>query len=186
MSKSKGKARAKANKKARLKRKNDFFERRKRVLSSIRKWDDEILTKKCEKVEEWEDVSAVIQELKTVLRVSRNGVGLAASQLSHLKAVVAIRPDVKKNDIRILINPEIIEKGEETAEIKEGCLSYPSFYTKTRRHTKIKVSYWDEDKKKHEEEFTGTEAVIVQHEYDHTIGICLVRTAWEKVKNNKG
>ena len=55
MTKPKGKARANDSRRKRLKSKNDFFIRRKKILASIRKWDDEILTKECEEVEEWDE-----------------------------------------------------------------------------------------------------------------------------------
>lgn len=182
MGKGKGKARAKNSRKERMKKKNDFFIRRKRTLSSIRKWNDEVLTKQCGSVEEWEDVSPIIKQMKTVLRLSKNGVGLAASQISHLKAIIALRPD-KGKDIRILINPEITDKSEEKGEVKEGCLSYPDFYTEIERYARVKVSYLNEKKEKKEEEFRGMESVIVQHEIDHLSGICKVGQAWKNQQN---
>lgn len=180
MGKGKGKVRARNSRRELLKKKNDFFMRRKKVLSSIRKWDDKILTIPCEPVEEWEDVSAVIKEMKTVLKMSKSGVGLAASQLSHLKSIVALRPDISKGDIRILINPEIVDKSEEIREVKEMCLSFPGVVSVVERYVKVKVSYLDEDKKPKEEEFTGIESIIVQHEIEHLSGTCAVQKAWKK------
>ena len=60
MTRLKGKARAKANKKKRLKSKNDYYVKKKKLLSKIRKWDDPILEKASESLSVFDDVSEII------------------------------------------------------------------------------------------------------------------------------
>lgn len=180
MAKLKGKARANANRKRRLKSRNDSFLRKKKLLSNLRIWGDPILKIPCENVDESEDVSMIIKELKQILKVSRAGVGLAAPQIGYLKRVVVLCPNRKTNKMIFLMNPEIIETSEEQQMWREGCLSFPDFYTDIERPKEVVVVYVDEEKKFQKQRFTGVESVIVQHEVDHLNGICLVGTAWEK------
>ena len=70
-----------------------------------------------------------------------------------------------------------------TYESEEGCLSYPNFYTKISRPRKIEVTYYDENMKMHTEEFEEFKSILIQHEIDHTFGICKVGDAWKEKKN---
>jgi peptide deformylase len=49
-------------------------------------------------------------------------------------------------------------------------LSIPNIREKVSRKGKIKVKYYDENWKLHEDEFDGMKARIIQHEYDHIEG----------------
>jgi len=182
MAKSKGKARARDNKKKRLQRKNEFFLRRKKLMSLIRKWDDPILKIPCENVDDSEDISPIVRELKQILKLSDSGVGLSASQIGHLKKVVVLCPNRKTNDMKVLVNPEIIEMGEEKQMGREGCLSFPNFYVGVERSKEVVVAYVDEEGKSQKDKFVGFESIIVQHEIDHVNGLCLVGSAWRKTQ----
>ena len=119
-----------------------------------------------------------VKFLRKVLAVSPNGVGLAACQIGILKRIIAIRPDIKNKEISILINPEIIEFGEEKEVKMEGCLSYPNIYAPIERSKKIKVKYVDQNNKEHIEEFEDFKSKIISHEVEHCLGECLVGNAW--------
>ena len=173
MSKLKGKDRAKASKKQRMQNKNSFFVRRKFLVSKIRKWDDPILKEVCDTVSEDEDVSSIIKELKNILNATKNGIGLAAPQIGYKKSIFAIKMS-KSSPVTIFINAEIINKSEETVLMNEGCLSYPNFYTEIERASGITLKYTNEEGKVEEKEFSKLEARVIQHEYDHTLGVCLV------------
>lgn len=183
--KGKGKTRAKTNRKNRNKSKNEYFLRRKKMLSKLRKWEDPILSQKCSLVGEQEDVTQIIKELKAVLVFSDNGVGIAASQIGYTKSIIAIRPNRKSGIIYILINPEIIEKSEEKITWKEGCLSYPDFFAPVERHKVISVSFLDENKSKVVKQYREIESIVIQHEVDHTVGICHVGEAWRKQQDDE-
>ncbi len=63
-------------------------------------------------------------------------------------------------------------------------MSYPDIYTPIKRHEIVSVSFVDESGKKVAKEYRGFEAVVVQHEIDHTNGICLVGDFWRKQKED--
>jgi peptide deformylase len=97
------------------------------------------------------------------------GVGLAASQVNVHVRMVVIDVSDDKNDLRILINPEIIARDGEQ-ECEEGCLSVPGIYDIVKRAERVKVRALDEHGKTFEFEAEGLLAVCVQHEIDHLDG----------------
>ena len=72
---------------------------------------------------------------------------------------------------KVFINPKIIEESGEEWSFNEGCLSIPSIREDVSRLSKIRIYYQDEDFNTIEEEFDGTKARIIQHEYDHIEGV---------------
>lgn len=180
MTKNKGKARDRARKKAKNKQKNDHFERRKRLRARIRKFDDPILTQDCLPVGPDEDISNLIRELKQVLNATDTGVGLAAPQIGYKKKVFAIRPRISSGTITIFINSVIKEEGKERVTRREGCLSYPDFFTAIERPSTVLLEYEDEQRQKHTKKFKEMEACIIFHEHDHTTGVCIVGQEWKK------
>src|SRR5690554_7539605 len=58
------------------------------------------------------------------------GVGLAATQVDVHERVVVIDVSEQANELRVLINPEIIWKSDEREICEEGCLSVPGVYEK--------------------------------------------------------
>ena len=81
-----------------------------------------------------DDLRKTLDEMVELMR-SANGVGLAANQVDISKRffVLEVEGNVKK-----VVNPEIIESGEEMVEFEEGCLSIPGVYKKVTRPEKIK------------------------------------------------
>jgi peptide deformylase len=61
------------------------------------------------------------------------------------------------------------ESGKEWS-FNEGCLSIPDIREDVSRKATIKISYYDENWKHHEESFSGMAARVIQHEYDHIEG----------------
>ena len=49
----------------------------------------------------------------------------------------------EKNDLKVLVNPELVESSEETKPWEEGCLSLPGIYDKVTRPAKVKVKAQD-------------------------------------------
>jgi len=95
--------------------------------------------------------------------------GMASSQQPEDPVVMAIPPAI--------INPVILKKSPETDMLDEGCLSFPNFGMKVRRHRAVRVKYstflriegrWEI---KHiEETYKGFWAQVFQHEIDHLDG----------------
>ena len=97
------------------------------------------------------------------------GIGLAATQVDVHRRLLVADVSTEKDDPRVLINPEIVEKdGVEVTE--EGCLSVPGYFEEVTRAEHVKVRYLDRDGNQQEEDFDGLLAVCVQHEIDYLDG----------------
>jgi len=122
------------------------------------------------------DLRQLIADMWETMHQSE-GVGLAAPQIGKSLRLIVIDAEVLK-DIhpeteglkRVLVNPYIIESGEECEIYEEGCLSLPDVHEKVSRPTWVKVRYRDENFEPVEELFEGYRARVVQHEYDHLEG----------------
>jgi peptide deformylase len=118
-----------------------------------------------------EELSTLFKQLESELI---NGYGLSAIQIDiPLKvSIIRIRNCVKSQK-RVIIkainlyNAEITKQEQPFAFVGEGCLSIPDVYKKTNRYNSIEIKNGDGQILK----FTGFEAVVVQHEIDHTNGI---------------
>ncbi|MGO9444120.1 MAG: peptide deformylase [Thiobacillaceae bacterium] len=97
------------------------------------------------------------------------GIGLAATQVNIHERVIAIDISEDHTDLKVLINPEIIEKHGDI-EWEEGCLSLPGIYEKVHRAERIKVRALNRRGDTYEFEADGLLAVCVQHEMDHLLG----------------
>lgn len=98
------------------------------------------------------------------------GVGLAATQVNVHERVVVMDTSETRDQPRVLINPEIIERSEEMMVGDEGCLSVPAIYDKVQRHARVKVRALDRDGQVQAFEAEGLASVCVQHELDHLLG----------------
>ena len=67
-----------------------------------------------------------------------HGVGLAAPQVGIGKRVIVFSPTGDPEDMRVLINPVIVER-RGAMEGEEGCLSFPEVYGMVRRSAYVKV-----------------------------------------------
>ncbi len=139
------------------------------AIRNLRYEGDEILRKKSREIEVIDDRIKELAEDMFDTMHKYDGLGLAGVQVGILKRIIVIDlyDDVSKF---CLINPEIIEKSEETVELEEGCLSYPNQFGKVVRSTKVKVKALDLDGKKVTLEAEGLLAQALQHEIDHLNG----------------
>lgn len=106
------------------------------------------------------------------------GVGLAAPQvgLSIRLFVIDSTPMFKEGSEqqgfkKVFINAQVLEEGGDPWEYEEGCLSIPNIRGGVSRPSEVRLRYQDELFKTHEEVFTGYNARVIQHEYDHIEGI---------------
>lgn len=187
MAKLKGRAKIKANKKERNRRIYQTSIKNKSILSKIRKYDDPILKETCSPVDFTDGETAnIIKELKEVLSLSKNGVGISASQIGYDKRIIAVCLDRKNvEDISIFLNPSIIYESKEKIKFKEGCLSYPNFYTVIERPKEVEVMYETIEGEEKREKFKDFSCVVICHEIDHTKGVCLVGEAFYKNKQDE-
>ena len=104
------------------------------------------------------------------------GIGLAAIQIGIPKRVIILDIDQKegqKNPV-FFVNPEIIEKSENSSTYEEGCLSVPGQFAEITRPEKCFVKYLDYYGQKKEIKAEGMLATCIQHEMDHLEGILFI------------
>ena len=122
---------------------------------------------KCNKID-YKTGLKIANDLKKVILYPqhKNCIGLAHNQIKGNKFVFIAKLN---NTWKTFINGEIIFYSKEKFKHLEGCMSFPNKENKVMRHNKIIL--------RHEtingfinEEFTGFNACIIQHEIDHLNG----------------
>tara|TARA_B100000035_G_scaffold24868_1_gene19496 strand:+ start:2853 stop:3353 length:501 start_codon:yes stop_codon:yes gene_type:complete len=98
-----------------------------------------------------------------------NGIGLAATQVDFHERIIVIDISEEKNNLLVLINPDILERTG-SQEYQEGCLSVPKVFEKVERFEKIRVKALDQNGKYFEFKADGLLSVCIQHEIDHLDG----------------
>jgi peptide deformylase len=142
-------------------------------LRNILKEGDELLSKKCRPVTDFNDrLHTLLDDMADTMNEA-NGVGLAAPQVGILRrAVVVLETNVDEGEedyIIELVNPEIIEtQGEQ--EGPEGCLSVPNVYGWVKRPEYARVRAQDRDGNFFEVEGYGLTARAFCHEIAHLEG----------------
>jgi peptide deformylase len=107
-----------------------------------------------------------------------NGVGLAAPQVGlairlFIVDTAQVMEEGKEAEgiKKVFINAEILEEEGEPWIYEEGCLSIPHINGDVERLPEVRIHYLDENFEAHEETFSGINARVIQHEYDHIEGI---------------
>jgi peptide deformylase len=104
------------------------------------------------------------------------GVGLAAPQVGidkRLFIVDVATEDDEPSDLRVFVNPEIIDTEGETT-FNEGCLSFPGIREDIDRAARVRVRALDTDGNPFELEAEGLLAIAIQHENDHLDGKLMI------------
>lgn len=140
------------------------------AIRNILKRGDELLTKKCRPVEQFDARLHQLLDDMAQTMYAADGAGLAAPQVGILKRVVVI--DAGDGLIE-LVNPEIIEEKGEQREA-EGCLSCPGIWGIVRRPQKVKVRAFDRNGKEFTMSGKDLLAKAFCHEIDHLDGILFV------------
>lgn len=110
-----------------------------------------------------------------------NGVGIAAPQCGRNIRMVIVRlnPTEKNEIVFPMINPEILEKSDETEDDQEGCLSLPGVWGKVSRASHLTVRYKSLSGTESTLELHHFNARIIQHEIDHLDGVLFIDRAFE-------
>ena len=108
------------------------------------------------------------------------GVGIAANQAGLPFHLFLVDVSTDKNDLRIFVNAKIVSEAPKVAGL-EGCLSFPGVLEKVSRAETIIVDAQDQYGNPFTREYSGIEAVAIQHELDHLNGVLL----WDKVSRLK-
>lgn len=142
------------------------------------------------KVENWSDISSDVKEMVGMVnRSDFKGLWPSALALSHAQVskapfcfFVVAKGIVEAFGSDTVINAKIID-GCNSVTSYEACLSFPFRpEKKVRRRDTIVVEYWIPNKglkrllgsmERREKALHGLAAWIVQHEVDHSHGICI-------------
>lgn len=155
-------------------------EESKMAIREIRKFQDEVLRKKCKTVETVDDhVRKLLDDLADTLYATPNSAGLAANQVGLLRRLVVI--DVGEGLLK-LVNPEIIEADGEQLVI-EGCLSFPDVWGEVKRPKRVVVQALNENGETIQIE--SCEELLTKclcHEIDHLNGEVFVDKVTRFVK----
>jgi peptide deformylase len=102
------------------------------------------------------------------------GRGLAAPQVGRTERIFVFDAGWKSGSPTPIacVNPEIIALSEDRMTGEEGCLSIPNTPMDIERAAQVTLR-WIDLEGTQERTFTGSEAVIVQHENDHLDGIVI-------------
>jgi peptide deformylase len=103
------------------------------------------------------------------------GIGLAATQIDVHLQVIVIDTSEEKNDLRVFINPKLINKSSEMKAYEEGCLSVPGIYDEVERPDRITVVAQDANGQEFTLEADELLSVCLQHEMDHLQGKVFVQ-----------
>ena len=140
------------------------------AIRNIRKLGDEILRKKCRRIDNIDDRTVtLLDDMADTMRLA-DGVGLAAPQVGVLKRAVVI--DVGDGLIE-LINPEIVS-AEGSVTSPEGCLSVPGKWGTVARPEKVTVHATGRDGNEFDITGEGMLAKALCHEIDHLDGVMFV------------
>ena len=152
--------------------------RRATARAQIRQYPDPVLRQAARPVEHFDEDLKALAERMIRLMHDASGAGLAAPQIGLLRRLFVFQPDVDAEP-RVLVNPEIVERSEETSVEGEGCLSLyllidEDLTVPVERALRVTVRAQDLDGAEVEFESEGHEARIIQHEVDHLEGKLIV------------
>lgn len=153
----------------------------------IIKTHNPLLYIKCEPVDfEKEDFQPEIIEMTQLMDNDPiGGVGLAANQAGLNRQIFIMRTELKNNLI-VVINPEITARSGNIVTDLEKCLSFPNRGVIIKRPDEIEARYFNVMGKPVVKGFVGFDAVVFQHEFDHLQGITMFdRAKMQKKKKKK-
>ncbi|MCT4647339.1 MAG: peptide deformylase [Carboxylicivirga sp.] len=157
---------------------------------AITAYGTKVLRKVCDEItKDYEGLENLIDNMWETM-YETGGVGLAAPQVNKAIRLFTVdtvqvhegmneedREDLFEDEAPIketFINAQIIGESDEVWSDNEGCLSVPDLSGEVERPWAIEIEYYDREFKKHTKTFSGYNARVIQHEYDHTEGILYV------------
>jgi len=140
----------------------------------IRYWDDPVLSKVCDKIEDNEFGSSLEEfgrELIATMK-AKHGVGLAAPQVGASKRIFVMEtPDNEGFPPLVVCNPTLLLTGLNQPG-REGCLSLPDVFEQVYRAEGVVLQYKNPLGVACEIILpTPMNARVAQHEFDHLNGI---------------
>ena len=163
------------------------------AVRPIRLLGDPILRARSEAVKRVKSpaVRVVADDLQDTLRDLKerqgHGRGLAAPQIGAPLRILYI----EKDEPWFLLNPEIVDIGDDDFLVWDDCFSIPDLLVRVQRAHRVTVQYTDLSGKQQTVNAEGDVAELLQHEIDHLDGVLMVdrpcgldpfclRAEWEK------
>lgn len=138
-------------------------------LLDILRYPDPRLYKKAVPVKEVDaSIRSLVRDMAETMYAAP-GVGLAATQVDVHKRVIVIDASETRDQLLVLINPEIIAQ-EGVQYCEEGCLSVPGIFEPVERAERVTVRALGIDGNSFTLEAEKLLAVCIQHEMDHLEG----------------
>jgi len=141
------------------------------ALSRIRQYGDPALRMKAREVESYDEELERLVQRMTALMHEAQGVGLAATQVGVLRRLFVF---VYEGEDRVLANPVITQRSEETETDEEGCLSLREVVAPVERPVAITIEGFDAIGESVKLELELPTSRIVQHELDHLDGVLII------------
>ena len=146
--------------------------RRRFALGQIRQYGDPALRLVAHEVVDFDDDLRRLVERMTTLMHEAQGVGLAATQVGVLRRLFVFEPD--EEGPRVIVNPVVVERADETDVDEEGCLSLQGVRVPIERSVKVTLEGKDADGNDVRWELDDYGSRVVQHELDHLDGVLII------------
>ena len=150
------------------------------TIHRTRRLGDPILRERCQGIANPRSpaVRVVADDLRDTLRDWRErgvaGAGIAPPQIGAPGRMLLV---MDNNRRRTLLNPEIVDVGNEDFLVWDECASFPDLMVRVQRAHGITVKYEDFVGKTHTIEAAGALAELLQHQIDHLDGVLAVDRA---------
>jgi peptide deformylase len=152
--------------------------RRRVALAQIRQYPDAALKMAARPVEAFDDDLRRLADRMKQLMTDANGIGLAATQVGVLQRLFVFQ--AAEDETVAIVNPEIVERSEETTVDDEGCLSIQGVLLPVERPTTVAIEGRDENGAEVRYELVEPYSRVAQHETDHLDGVLILdRTTTE-------
>jgi peptide deformylase len=146
--------------------------RRRLALAQIRQYPDVALKMQARAVERFDDdLGKLVERMRLLMRDAR-GIGLAATQVGVLQRVFVFTPS--KDEVAAIVNPEIVDRSEETDVAEEGCLSIQGVLVPVERPVRVSIAGRNETGDEVRYDLEGIFARAAQHEADHLDGVLII------------
>ena len=147
--------------------------RRHVAIAQVRQWGDPVLRLHAHEVTAFDDDLVRLAGRMVELMHDASGLGLAATQIGILRRLFVFQTKEDEEAIAV-VNPVIVEFGDERELDDEGCLSLQGVLVPVERTTTVTVEGNDVTGAPLRLELAGLGARVVQHELDHLDGVLII------------
>src|ERR1700712_364042 len=113
--------------------------RRRFALAQIRQYPDAALKMPARPVEQFDDeLVSLVDRMKRLMH-DASGIGLAATQVGVLQRIFVFHPNEDDDPVGV-VNPEIVERSDETDVADEGCLSIQNILVPVERSVTVTLA----------------------------------------------